>query len=179
MTLQTLLARAAASVALAVGAASAGATPQDYTFVVTLSDVAGTTYSGSLSFDDDPAGGTPGSFGETLFELTAFSFDFIDETGAAKTYGIGSLASKSAAVDGGLFVGFDADEVGRAFQFLSALPSGIGLVPSFAYTFPASFGDGTVAFTRVPGAPVPVPATAALALAGLGALGCARRRRQA
>lgn len=176
MNASRLVRRAVAAATLLLGAAAAHAAQLSYDFVVTL-DPAGPSYSGSLAFDDAPAGATNGAFGESLFALTDFSFDFIDGDGAAKTYVLADLGFAEAVVDGVTltFAGINADELNSYFNFVSAVPVP---PPSFAFDFAgARAGDGTgLVEYRLVSQPVSAPASLALVLAGLGLMGGLRRR---
>lgn len=174
MNASRLVRRAAAATTLLLGAAAAQAALQSYDFVVTL-DPAGPSFSGSLAFDDAPAGATTGVFGELLFALSDFSFDFIDGDGAAKTYGLADLGFAEAVVEGATFAGINADELNGYFNFVSAVPAP---PPSFAFDFAgARAGDGTgLVEYRLVSQPVSAPASLALVLAGLGLMVRARRR---
>lgn len=160
---KTLLALATLALAAAADAAIVR-----YDFSVTV-DTAGTpysglTYSGSFAYDDTTPSGI-GAGGETLYELTDFSFVF------DRSYALGDLAYGDAAFDGARFTGLDA--AGTAIAFLPEIGGG---APYFAFDFGGGVA-GTGSFTAAPRAAVPVPMTAALAAFALAGLAGLRRRR--
>lgn len=158
-TLARALSTLAAAAALASAAGVACAASVSYAF--TVSGGAGAGH-GSFQFDD--AAGSTNGFGETEFDLTAFSF-----TLGGNTYDLGDLeASLHVAIfDGSVFRGLEASEVGGAFAFVPAL----GQLGPFV-----ALGRTTSDLQLDPAGELPEPASWALALAAVGALAGGRLR---
>ncbi len=155
---------AAALLALSALALPATAATVRYGFAVetTSGPLAGQTFNGSFEFDGAASVSGPG--GETLYELTAFSFDF-DGT----TFGLADLEYGDAVFDGATFAGLDA--AGPGFAFLPAIG---GLPAAFIYDFgDTRVGDGDVTYRQA----VPEPTTGALLAAAVLGWATARRRR--
>jgi hypothetical protein len=163
--------RLATACGLSLMLAGAVAAPVNGAFSLTL-DSAGAPLLGQFSYDD--AASSPGPFaGETLFALTAFSFDF-----GGQSYGLSDLLFGDAVYRDGGFVGLDAAVAG----VFSLLPAVANEAASFAFTVPGGLtapqaGFGTVSYESISTA-VPEPATRALLLAAAAALAWARRRQR-
>lgn len=154
---------------LAVTLPLAQAATVSYSFSVAVDSgsLAGQTFVGNFSYDDNPLTGIGtgiGIGGEDLYTLTSFSFDSGGSLlQAALNYG-------DAAFLGGQFLGLDAG--GASFSFL---PANGPFVASFAYDLGGGqAGNGSVTYTPR-ASTVPEPATLLLAMGLLGGLAGVRR----
>ena len=160
----------AAALTLALGVfvttAPATAAVVNYDFKVVVDASApvhgGQTFLGSFAYDDSM--GSTGLPGETLYELTGFSFDF-----NGTMYGVADLLIGAAAVfNGTVFGGVDVDA-----DVFAMRPASGGSAPFFAFDLgDGDSGNGAVDFTQA----VSEPTSAALALAALALLGLRRRK---
>lgn len=162
MIRKTALAFATAALTLA-GAAQAGTYTLTGSFDI---DPATHVLTGSFDFDDAvvATGGADGAF-----DLTSLTFTF-----QGQTFTLAQATDPYVQFEGGTLTGPNALFTTAGGGTLS-LQSFFGS-SNFTYTANGSDALGTLSFTA---AAVPEPASFALVLAGLGALGFAARRRQA